>query len=75
VSQELQEIENRFGELIQDDEYDRGQLLITVSQSDRRSHSAKCQEKAQDEANPVITCFGTAQEIRSLRKRVTNANS
>jgi hypothetical protein len=86
VSQELREMEIRFGELVNNDDDECRRSEMTEFQSNRRWDSAEGQERSQDEIEPVVggldrvfpirrAGFGTAQDVRPLRRRVTKSNA
>jgi hypothetical protein len=81
VSKELRNLEVRFGELVENEENGRPHTAMTTSPSDRFTNTTIGQDEAHDKADPVISlegvrsvqraAFGTAQDTRLLRKRVT----
>jgi hypothetical protein len=85
VSKELMNMEIRFGELINDNEDERMQAAVTEPQSDEPSDGAVGPEHAKNGTQNVQVTgdvysirragFGTVQDIRPLRKRVTRRNA
>jgi hypothetical protein len=81
VSQELMNMEIRFGELVHDNEDERRHSAMTQPHPDEPSDSTLWPEQARNSAqNLEVTDdvysirragFGTVQDIRPLRKRVT----
>jgi hypothetical protein len=80
VSKELLNMEIRFGELVPDHEDGRGQSETTEARLDEPSDSLGVEEQASnsvrdledDDAYTVRRAgFGTVQDIRPLRRRVT----
>jgi hypothetical protein len=80
VSNELRNMEIKFGELVENDQDGRTRTAMARSLSDRFNDSTVCQEETHNMVDDLIdpetvrsahrAAFGTAQDIRPLRRRV-----